>query len=54
MRIIEEETARVSENIPIIQRLLDSRRISTSEKLRVLENPNIDLKCFLASIGESV
>ncbi len=54
MRDIEEETVRVFDNLPYIQKLMKSNRISTAEKLRVLENPNIDIKCYLASIGESL
>ncbi len=54
MRIIEDESIRAFDNLPVILSLLESNKICTSEKLKAIENPYIDLKCFLASIGEAI
>lgn len=51
---IDKQCNEVIKNLPYLKMLLKSEKISTSEKLKVLEDVNIDLAVYLLSIGEEV
>lgn len=53
-RSVEEECKAVLNNLPYFQKLFKSDKISTKEKLSVLEDVNIDIAAFLMSIGEEI
>lgn len=48
------ETCIISKNLPYIRKLLETTKIDKQEKLRVLEDINIDVASYLLSIGEDI
>ena len=50
----KEEKEIVEKRLPYIHKLLQSTKITNSEKLSVLEDVNIDVAAFLESIGEEI
>lgn len=51
---VDDECKFVIKNIPYIQKLIRSDKITIKEKLSVLQDLNIDIAAFLLSIGESL
>lgn len=47
MKNRNDESLIVEKNLPFIQALLKNDKISTKEKLRIMEDPSIDLKKYL-------
>lgn len=45
-----QESERVLKNLPLIQKLLGNDKISTKEKLRVLENTHINLEKYFEKL----
>lgn len=53
-RYLTEEQERVIQNLPLLRKLLDTKKIEMKEKIRVIEDINVDIKAYLLSIGEEV